>query len=232
MLKLIRNFVLIVALCHSGNGLLGQNDTTLHVSDFVYEIQQIQDANSRLYLSFWMPWQYWETAMLAGNKGKPLPEDVRELVNEMKRYTIVGVVEANVTPYGYYYTQEKLIKDSLLLVINDSIELHPLEESLLNENIRLLLGLIRPTMTQMLGPLGQNMYFFVFANENADGNYYIDGAQEGQFTIRWHNDRTFNWRLPLDILVPPKFCPVDGEELSGKFKFCPYHGDQLISQPK
>jgi hypothetical protein len=60
----------------------------------------------------------------------------------------------------------------------------------------------------------------------------MDAQNPGKFTVSWKKNVAFEYRLPLDVLTPPKYCPVDGEKQSGKFVYCPYHGVKLTSSPK
>lgn len=220
-----------VFLFASTSRLNAQEDSLPGVSDFVPEIMQVRDDHGKIFMTLWMPWQYWETAMLSTTNGKPLPQDVRDMISAMKQYNIFGIVDAKATPYGVVYADEKNIRDSIALNVGDSVKLKPVAEEDLPENVRLLVSLLKPTMRQMLGNMGNNLAFVVFPNVDSKNNYYIDAKNPGQFTLQWRSDVPFSWRLPLDVLTPPKYCPMDNEKLSGKYHYCPYHGNKLESQP-
>ena len=221
-----RLLVLVALLCSFTKGF-AQQDSTLHLSDFIKEIEQTSDQNRRIAIVLWMPWQYWEAAMIQGNNGKPLTQSMRDMVNSMKQYTILCVVDAKPGVYGLDYYNEDQLRDSVKLTVNDSLTFKPLDEKSLNETMRMLLNLMKPMMSSMLGQMGEHMNFFVFENTKPDGKYYIDASQPGKFNLYWRQGANFTWRLPLDVLTPPKYCPVDGEKLSGKFEYCPYHGRKL-----
>jgi hypothetical protein len=208
-----------------------QTDTLPRVSDFVKEIQQVDDKGGAIRVVLWMPWQYWETAMLQTSNGQPLPQDVSDMISSMKQYNIFGVIDARPTPYGLTYTPEKTITDSARLTIGDSLKLRPVEEKSLPEEVRLLLGMLRPMMKQMLGQMGQNLVLLVFENTNSNGKFHADGRYPGNFSLSWNSASAFKWRLPLNVLIPPKYCPVDNEKHGGKFNYCPYHGNKLELQP-
>jgi len=86
--------------------------------------------------------------------------------------------------------------------------------------------MIKPVIVNTLGPLGQNMHFFLFPAKNKSGRNIADAKKGGVFSVRL-GEREFKWRLPLGSLLPPKICPRCGEKLSGAYKYCPYDGTPL-----
>jgi hypothetical protein len=226
----MKRVIILFLLLFSLSGLLSaQQDSTVRVSDFIKEIEQLDDHNHRMSLIIWMPWLYRQTAMIQASNGRPLDQRVQDMVKSMKQYTIVGVVDGKMVPFGINYRPDQDIRDSIRLTINDSVVFHPLEEKNLNSTMRDLLGLLRPIMSSMLGQMGNYLSFFVFENTNPKGKYYIDAGSPGKFSISLSQSTVFSWRLPLDVLTPPSYFPVDGEKLSGKFEYCPYHGRKLKS---
>lgn len=83
-----------------------------------------------------------------------------------------------------------------------------------------------PVLVNMLGPMGQNMHFFLFSSKKKNGQEIAVAKREGAFSVKL-DKREFKWRLPLGSLLPPKVCPIDGEKLNGAWKFCPWHGVAL-----
>ena len=52
-------------------------------------------------------------------------------------------------------------------------------------------------------------------------------------------DKTYEWKLPLTALSPPKYCPVGKERVQANWMYCPWHGVKLdadsagaVSSPK
>lgn len=219
-------FLLLLIVCSAGKAA-AQNDSSLHVSDFIGEIQKVRDGNHKIKMVIWMPWQYWEAAMKQALSGKPIPEEISSLISSMKDYNIFCVVDAQVSPYGLTYRSEESIRDSIYMNISDSLKLFPIKETEMNEDVKMLISKLKPVFASMLGQLGDHISLFVFKNTNAKGQRYIDAAQQGKFSVTWETGISFTWRLPLDVLTPPKYCPADGEKLSGKFIYCPYHGTKL-----
>jgi hypothetical protein len=54
-----------------------------------------------------------------------------------------------------------------------------------------------------------------------------DPLSEGSLSIRI-GEQSFDWKLPLGSLMPPKMCPKDKEILNGAWIYCPWHGEKLV----
>jgi len=86
---------------------------------------------------------------------------------------------------------------------------------------------MKPIFVNMLGPMGQNMCFFLFPAESADGRRIAEAKKEGAFSVKL-GEREFRWRLPLGSLLAPKMCPKCKEKCSGAWNFCPWCGTRLL----
>ena len=228
----IRCFFVVLLFTVGTCTLTAQEDTLRQISDYVKEIQQVEDNNNGFQMAFWLPWQYWETAVRQTAKGKPLQASSLRTIDAMKNYNIFIVVESQKNGLSFTYPPENQIRDSLVLTVNDSIKLHPLADKDLPDEMKKLIEILKPVMQQSFGQMGENLNFFVFNNLDEKNKYYFDAGKPGRFKIQWDYRTSFYWRLPLDVLTPPKYCPLDNEKLSGKFIYCPYHGKKLESQPK
>lgn len=87
-------------------------------------------------------------------------------------------------------------------------------------------SLVKPLLVGAVGPLGENINFFVFSGSKKDGERICDPLKEGACEVDV-GERVFKWRLPLGSLLAKQRCPVCGETLSGAYKFCPYDGTKL-----
>lgn len=54
----------------------------------------------------------------------------------------------------------------------------------------------------------------------------IDATKRGNLKIKVGN-KEFQWRLPLDSLLPMKICPKCNKECKGSWIFCPWCGKKL-----
>ena len=73
------------------------------------------------------------------------------------------------------------------------------------------------------------MQVLLFPAYGNDGIRIADAKEEGSFTVELIGGEAFTWRLPLGSVLPPKVCPVDGEQMSGVWTYCPRHGAELES---
>ena len=87
-------------------------------------------------------------------------------------------------------------------------------------------ALLKPMLSNMLGPMGKNFNFYVFPGMTKDKKLIANAKAESNFTVQ-NGEEAFKWRLPLGSLLPPKTCAKCGEKLNGAFKFCPYDGTPL-----
>jgi hypothetical protein len=68
-----------------------------------------------------------------------------------------------------------------------------------------MLVMMKPVLANMLGPLGQNMHFFLFPAQTKAGARIAGATEKGHFKIKL-GENEFTWRLPLDALLPGKVC--------------------------
>jgi hypothetical protein len=227
MLRIKRLAALMAAIFLFGTFASAQRDT-IPLSAMAREMIKYSDGSHKIAMAMWMPWQYWDVAnQQSAEKDNPV---MLSIINTFKRYSLICVVDGQISSHSgtVFYKTEKEIRDSLRLIVNDSIVLRPIATNDLDDEVVMVLNLLRPTMINMVGQLGGNMNFYIFENVDNRGNYYLDAEKECKFSVQW-NPQPVTWRLPMDILTPQKICPTDQEKLSGKFKYCPYHGVRLKS---
>jgi hypothetical protein len=79
-----------------------------------------------------------------------------------------------------------------------------------------------------MGSMGENMHFFVFSDKDRLNNRLINPLDESK-SVKLISAAgiSASFDLPLSSLLKPKICPIDSQELDGKWTFCPYHGKKL-----
>ncbi|HEY9002625.1 MAG TPA: hypothetical protein VIM89_14805 [Mucilaginibacter sp.] len=82
---------------------------------------------------------------------------------------------------------------------------------------------MKPMIANMMGKMGQNFRFFVFPAFDKNKVLIADPRKPGTLTIGLTND-AFKFKLPLESILKPKKCPIDGETMSGSWMYCPWHG--------
>ncbi len=216
-----------VALCFvllNGRAALGQ-DQKLDVMEIARETQKFSTEGGELNIVWWLPQEFWSTSIAANTNVNPA--QVQMFTKFVHPYLIVGVVSGRISAFGApTYRTESEIRGLISLKDSDGTAYAPIEPNHLAASVPALESLMRPSMAKMLGPLGENMNFFVFPGSRRDGTEVCDASQRGVCEVEL-GDHEFKWKLPLESVLPKLKCPVCGEILSGGYKYCPYDGTSL-----
>ena len=100
----------------------------------------------------------------------------------------------------------------------------------IDEETNMLLQIIQPMMSNMLGGLGQNLHFICFKSQS-EGKRMADPRSNGTLSVKMF-DESYLFNFPLASLLPPKFCPVDDASMKGTWTYCPFHGKELKASNK
>jgi hypothetical protein len=139
----------------------------------------------------------------------------------------MAVVEGKVDAMGNItYSSEPDIRSKLQLIDSHGNRYLPLSEDGINISTKSFLAMMKPMLANILGPMGQNMYFYTFVAKDKNGVDIADPRKEGSFSVRL-GDKDFKWDLPLSSLVPEKICPICKRKLNGTYKYCPFDGTPL-----
>lgn len=199
----------------------GQVDITA----LTQETQKLSQKADEMTMIWWIPEEFW--AVSAAQNPAATEADVQELLKTLRPYTVIVAVDGKIGSFGgVTYTSEVAMRASMQLVDDQGNSYRPLTAQDIDPDTQSFLSMMRPVLSNMLGPVGQNMHFFVFPGKGKSGKQIADAKKEGAFSLRLAG-KEFKWRLPLGSLLPPKTCPVDGEKLNGAWKFCPWHGSKL-----
>lgn len=194
------------------------------VSDLIRETQKMNDEAHKITIVWWIPTQYWRVAM---EKAGSNERQIREIEKTFEPYTLVAVVDGTIGAMAKVdYASEEQVRSTLVLKDGTDKSYQPVEDANIDADTRNMLNVLRPVIANMLGPMGQHLYFIVFPAKDADGNLIADATHEGKFAVDL-GDTPYKFRLPLGSLMPPKTCPKCGETLNGSYKFCPYDGTRL-----
>lgn len=222
MKKVLPLFLLLV-LC-MGSMVVGQNHA-VDSNELVEETQQTSPDDDVFRLVWWIPYEFWEVAL---SEDPSITEDDMAMFEEiLKDYNIVGVIDGEIGIVGNMkYRDFATIKRGLSIRTPEGKVMKPMAESEVSQDANALLEMMRPFISNMLGAMGENFYFYVFPANSSSGKRLLDPYSEGRFSIQLDEEK-FNFRLPLGSLFPKKACPVDGEWLNGAWKYCPWHGSAL-----
>jgi hypothetical protein len=203
---------------------------TVELTTFIEQTQLKKAGKGDIKLMWWVPYQYWK---VAGRNSTPMQKELLdEWSQKFKKYILIAVVDAKISKYTgvFSYKEKEAISDSIFIRLDDGKKLFPLSENKIDADIKDLLDMLPSLLGSSMGELGRNFHFFIFNNEDQQKNLLVDVDKKMKVEVTWDAANPFIMRLPLDLAVPPKFCPVDREQLSGKYEFCPYHGKPLTKK--
>lgn len=182
---------------------------------------------------WWMAEEYWQIALAKFAAERRLTDaqtaQVEAMFKPLRSYTLISAVEAKGEPGNFAYTPEAALRSSMVLSDNEGQTYRPLPEEAIAPEARKVLQLLQPVFAKVFaefGPFGENFKLFIFPANTPSGRRIADAKAEGGFSVQL-GKQSFRWRTPVGALLPPKHCPVDGEEVNGAWKFCPWHGVKL-----
>jgi len=216
--------MVVLMLCVWLRTVLAQ-ESKVNLNALIQETQKMSEKADEMTLIWWLPEEYWR-AVFAENP-TVTESQAEEFAKVLRPYVFIVAVDGKTGTFGgITYQSEAAIRNSLQLIDNQGARYRPLSDEKIDADTKVFLSMIKPVLGDMLGPIGQNMHFFLFPSKDKKGQNIADTKQEGFFRVNW-GEKEFKWRLPLGSLLPPKRCPVDGEKLNGAWKFCPWHGVKL-----
>lgn len=200
-------------------------ETKIDLNAFIQETQkQVLDANQMTFV-WWVSREFWRIS--DANSPHPNPVQIEQFVKMLEPYLLMVVIAGKVGPMGgITYKHETTIRNNILIMDDLGTRYRPFDAGGIDADTKNLISILKPVMSNILGPLGQNMHAFLFPSKNDKGERIADPMREGSFSLKL-GEVLVKWRTPLGSLLPPKICPVDGEKLSGAWKYCPWHGVAL-----
>ena len=219
-----RAFIAVLLVCGSINPSFAQ-DIKVDINALIQETQKMSQSAEELTLIWWIPEDFWRASF--EQNPNTTAAQIEEFMKVLRPYTMVVAVDGKIGSLGgVTYESESTIRNSIRLIDNQGNNYRALSNEKVDADMKNFLSMMKPVLVNILGPLGQNMYFYLFPAKNKAGHEIANARKEGTFSVKLAK-KEFKWRLPLGSLLPPKICPVDGEKMSGAWKYCPWHGVEL-----
>ena len=228
--KLARRWLgTVLALCALLYGLPTFAQEAPNVPAMIHDTQRMSRSPHDLMLVWWLPEQYW-SATMENNKAVSQAQ-IDQILHIIGPYTIVAVVDARIGALGgmTYQSEDDLRKETRIRDEQGHIYA-PLTDDKINPDARNLLLMLKPIIANVIGPLGQNMYFLVFPAQNASGQHFADPTKNGMLTVDV-GPKSFQYRLPLGSFLPPMYDALTGERFPGNYRYNPFSGKALSSTP-
>lgn len=218
---LILAFVFVFSLqCFAQKKALNQ----VSIDAFISETQYSSDNPDNIEMIWWLPTEYWNVVFSQDQTTSKADQDA--IISMLKDFVVVVAIKGKVGMFGgiTYETKEHIKaiinvsykKEKLAMVSEDNIE-----PDMLN-----FLSIIKPMMKNMIGPMGENMQFFLFQAPKNNELLPIDPYSNNELTFAL-GDFEKDAELPLSCLLEEKICSEDNKTWNGKYNFCPIHGSEL-----
>jgi hypothetical protein len=194
---------------------------------FVRETQQSINEKGYVGLVWWIPTEYWE---ISSERSGVSEQNAKLRFEPLRKYTIVAVSIGKMGIGNVNWIAEPEIRETISLRDSEGNAYPPLQK--LSGDAEGLVSLLRPVFANLLGAMGQNIQLFFFSGTNKMAKPLVDPSSPGSFSVVLSKalegkDKTFEWKLPLTALSPPKYCPVGKERVEANWKYCPWHGVKL-----
>lgn len=192
------------------------------------ETQYLDTANDKMLMLWWIPNTFWELSLaMDGSMGA---EEIAEFMETLKPYIIVAVLDGNMSALGAVKYQEYNDIQQNIFILSGEEKVAALDRNKekIDPSVSMLLEIFKPILTNMLGPMGSNMNFYLFPAE-LEGKLIVNEKKEDLFTIQYKEYRQ-EWELPFEAMLPLKACGQCDKKLSGRYNYCPYDGKKLVSK--
>ncbi|HET9862122.1 MAG TPA: hypothetical protein VFP37_01660 [Steroidobacteraceae bacterium] len=228
----IRNIMALALALTFSTSVLGAERKAPKDIDVAKLTQETQQASyaSGVHIAWWIPQEYWEASL--AHDANVTEEGRKRFLATLDHYSMLAVVQAEVGIMGNfsYYDRDVVLK-GLRVELSNGKEWSPLEP--LNEvpkDVAPLIRVLTPILESAMGPLGQNMNFFVL-QDRKKGKRLVSPDQPGglRITLTDRQGTTlepFLIEFPLDSLFVPRRCP-NGKPAHISWSVCPWDGSKL-----
>ena len=218
-----------LALSLSANAVERKDLKAVNIDQLTSETQVVYSEDG-VHLVWWMPPEFWEASLL--KEDSMSSEQVEQVMNVLRPYSMLAVVQADVSPFGVFsfYNKEQVAKNlqvrRKLGKINSKINI----VKKVPDDLKLLQNQLKPILAAALGNMGQNFHFFVF-EEKKNGKRIASPYEEGILSVllvdkQGKKIKPFDFETPLNAMFVPRICP-NGKEAHVSWKVCPWDGSKL-----
>lgn len=199
------------------------------IDEFTHDTQVLHSEDYALTQAWWIPVEFWQAALSKVN-----PALAEQAVQILKSYSMVAVVQADVTALGgfAYYSRDEIAQR--LQVQRVGAQGAPValpQEKSVNPAVQNLLMQLTPLLGKAIGDMGRNMHFFVLADTDDKGQRLASPYETGRVQIQLGASETqpaqqLDIELPVNALFVPRLC-ANGKPAHVAWKYCPWDGKPL-----
>ena len=162
-----------------------------------------------------------------------IPEEARkQTIAQLGRYSMLGVVAANVLPTGRFEfeSRDSVLKNAHIEWSGSKGRQRMVPLASLPDELRPLIQGVEPMMRATLGELGKNLHILVITDDAPAGRA-MSPYESGTLTVTMQSGggsarEALVIETPADALFVPRLCP-NGKPAHVTWKFCPWDGARL-----
>lgn len=228
----IRIFATTMLLALAGHIQAASNPlptAEIKVDQLLRDTQRTSSSTDTLDLVWWVPPQFWDSVL---SQNKDASEEMRAEVHALfARYTVMAVAHGKLGTFGVdSFTGEADLRRDFRLVDPRGGVHEPIEAEQVDDKLEVMIQMMRPVFSSIIGQLGSNIHFFAFPAKDAGGLPIADPLSHGRLTARL-GTTDYVFRLPLGSMLVPKHDAKTGEVFPGSYDFNPYTGAALEAAP-
>jgi hypothetical protein len=185
----------------------------------------VDKSADRLTLVFWMPLEFWRATL--ESSGKLSDKGIQQFVQTVQPYTVLAVIDGE-SGFGgaLNYADPDALRASVTIEDTSGNVYHPLALDEIDPGLKNLLQMMRPVLSNSMGPMGAHMEFLAFTSTSKDGQHFADVQKDGVLGVHV-GAKAFRYRLPLGSFLPPAVDAKTGETFPGNYRFNPFTGNRL-----
>ena len=199
------------------------------IDEFTRDTQALRTSDYAFVQAWWIPVEFWQAALSQVN-----PALVQQSLDVLKPYSMVAVVQADVTALGgFVFYPRADLQQRLQLQWQPSqgevVTLRPVSQP--NSTLQNMVTQLSPLLSRAMGEMGRNLQFFVFEDVKADGARVTDPYSAGTLRVNLASSETqaaaqLEIELPVNALYEPRLC-ANGKPAHISWRYCPWDGQPL-----
>ena len=187
------------------------------------------NANS-IDVVWWIPVEFWEANLR--QSGEVPESQVDLMLGILQSHTVLGVVQADISPFGafYFFDKDKVMGGLKVEAIDAEGKVQTISHTEpADPDMRLMLDQMRPILAQAMGNMGENFYFFPLPAFDDEGERILSPYERGTLRVtlqRGEENSSMDIEMPIDSLFVPRICP-NGKPAHVSWTYCPWSGKKL-----
>jgi hypothetical protein len=202
----------------------------LDLQAFVRETQKSSQVPGEVTLVWWLPEQFWRASLQVQQERTLTAQQADEFLKTLRPYLMIAVLDGRMGSFGSatFKTEDEIRAGVTVKDAKGGVYM-PLKDAQITPEVKILVGVMKPLVANLIGAMGQNMHFLLFPAESSDGQPIADAKSDRAFSVLI-GQKEFAYRLPLASVLPPRYDSATGERFPGNYVYNPFTGAKLITR--